>query len=61
MVGMGRSTFIERTMDTRFYCDIVQKTMLKSIIELGRHSMFQHDIDPKHTSKMRNKVLSNKK
>ncbi|CAI9726396.1 Hypothetical predicted protein [Octopus vulgaris] len=35
--------------------------MLKSIKERGRHSMFQHDNDPKHTSEIATKFLSDKR
>ncbi|CAI9728859.1 Transposable element Tcb1 transposase [Octopus vulgaris] len=59
--GVGELTFIERTMDSRLHCEILQKTMLKSIKELGRYSMFQHDNDPKYISKMTTKILSDKK
>ncbi|CAI9725817.1 Hypothetical predicted protein [Octopus vulgaris] len=53
--GVGGVTFIERTIESGLYCDILQKTMLKSIKELRSHSMFQHDNDPKYTSKMTTK------
>lgn len=50
--GMGGLTVIERKMDSRVYCDVLQETILKIIKELGRHFMSQHDSDPNHTSKM---------
>lgn len=50
--GVGGLTSTERTMDARPYCDILQKIMFKSLKERGRHSIFQYDNDPKHTSKM---------
>lgn len=59
--AVGRLTFIGRTMDSRFYCNILQKTMLKSTREIERHSMFYHDNDLKHASKMTVNFLSHKK
>lgn len=58
MVGL---TFIERIIDSKPYCDMLQQIMFKSIKELGRRSMFQNDNDPKHTSKVTTKFLLNKK
>lgn len=47
-------TFIQRIMDSKLYCDTLQKTILKSIKELKRHSIFQH---PQHASKITTKFL----
>ncbi len=33
------------------YCDILKQSMIPSIRRLGRRAVFQHDNDPKHTSK----------
>ncbi len=33
------------------YCSILEEKMLPSLRSLGRHALFQHDNDPKHTSK----------
>ncbi len=33
------------------YCSILKEKMLPSLRALGRHALFHHDNDPKHTSK----------
>ncbi len=43
--GTGELQFIEGTMNANMYCDILKQ-------RLGRRAVFQHDNDPKHTSKM---------
>ena len=43
--------FIERTMNANMYCDILKQSMIPSLWKLGRRAVFQHDNDPKHTSK----------
>ncbi len=49
--GTGELQFIEGTMNANMYCDILKK-------RLGRRAVFQHDNDPKHTSKtLRVKVM----
>ncbi len=39
-------------MNANMYCDILQKSMIPSLRRLGCRAVFQHDNDPKHTSKM---------
>ncbi len=49
--GTGELQFIEGTMNANMYCDILKQ-------RLGRRAVFQHDNDPKHTSKtLRVKVM----
>ncbi len=43
--GTGELQFIEGTMNANMYCDILKQ-------KLDRRAVFQHDNDPKHTSKM---------
>ncbi len=49
--GTGELQFIERTMNANMYCDILKQSMIPSLQRLGRRAVFQHDNDPKHTSK----------
>ncbi len=35
----------------KMYCSILKEKMLPSLRALGRRALFQHDNDPKHTSK----------
>ena len=51
-VGTGEMRFIEGIMDSKMYCDILKQNMKPSLQKLGRTAVFQHDNDPKHTSKM---------
>ncbi len=48
--GTGELQFIEGTMNANMYCDILKQ-------RLGRRPVFQHDNDPKHTSKMTTALL----
>ncbi len=48
--GTGELQFIEGTMNANMYCDILKR-------RLGRRAEFQHDNDPKHTSKMTTALL----
>ncbi len=50
--GTGELQFIEGTMNANMYCDILKQSMIPSLWRLGRRAVFQHDNDPKHTSKM---------
>ncbi len=50
--GTGELQFIEGTMNANMYCDILKQSMIPSLRRLGRRAVFQHDNDPKHTSKM---------
>ncbi len=46
------------TMNANMYCDILKQSMIPSLQRLGRRAVFQHDNDPKHTSKtLRVKVM----
>ncbi len=50
--GTGELQFIEGTMNANMYCDILKQSMIPSLRRLGCRAVFQHDNDPKHTSKM---------
>ncbi len=39
------------------YCDILKQSMIPSLRILGRRAVFQHDNDPKHTSKTTTALL----
>ncbi len=39
------------------YCDILKQSMIPSLQRLGRRAVFQHDNDPKHTSKTTTALL----
>ncbi len=45
---------IEGTMNAKMYCDILKQ-------RLDRRAVFQHDNNPKHTSKMTTALLKNQK
>ena len=49
--GTGVLQFIEGTMNANMYCDILRQSMTPSLQKLGCRAVFQHDNDPKHTSK----------
>ena len=49
--GVGKLYFIEENMNSNMYCEILQQSMIPSLQELGSRVVFQHDNDPKHTSK----------
>ena len=53
--GTGELQFIEGTMNANMYCDI--QSMIPSLRKLGRRAAFQHDNDPKHTSKTTTALL----
>ncbi len=55
--GIGELQFIEGTMNDNMYCDILKQSMIPSLRRLGRRAVFQHDNDPKHTSKMTTALL----
>ena len=55
--GVGEFHFIEGNMNSNMYCEILQQSMIPSLQKLGRRAMFQHDNDPKHTSKMTTALL----
>ncbi len=50
IASTGELQFIEGTMNANMYCDILKQ-------RLGRRAVFQHDNDPKHTSKMTTALL----
>ncbi len=49
--GIGELHFIDGIMNSQMYCSILKEKMLPSLRALGRRALFQHDNDPKHTSK----------
>ncbi len=49
--GVGELHFIDGIMNSQIYCSILKEKMLPSLRALGRCAHFQHDNDPKHTSK----------
>ena len=55
--GAGELYFIEGNMKSNMYCEILQQSMIPSLQKLGSRVVFQHDNDPKHTSKMTNALL----
>ena len=55
--GVGESHFIEGNMNSNMYCEILQQSMISFLQKLGRRAVFQHDNDPKHTSKTTTALL----
>ncbi len=49
--GVGELHVIDGIMNSQMYCSILKEKMLPSLRALGRRALFQHDNDPKHTSK----------
>ncbi len=49
--GVGELHFIDGIMNSQMYCSILKEKMLPSLRALSRRALFQHDNDPKHTSK----------
>ncbi len=49
--GVGELHFIDGIMNSQMYCSILKEKTLPSLRALGRRALFQHDNDPKHTSK----------
>ncbi len=49
--GVGELHFIDGIMNSQMYCSILKEKMLPSLHALGHRALFQHDNDPKHTSK----------
>ncbi len=56
-VGTGELQFIEGTMNANMYFDILKQSMIPSLRRLGRRAVFQHNNDPKHTSKKTTALL----
>ena len=55
--GTGELQLIEGTMNATRYCDILKQSIIPSLWRLGHRAVFQHDNDPKHTSKMTTALL----
>lgn len=55
--GVGELHFIEGNMNSNMYCEILQQSMIPSLQKLGRRAVFQHDNEPKHTSKTTTALL----
>ena len=55
--GVGELHFIEGNMNSNMYCEILQQSMTPSLQKLGLRAVFQHDNDPKHTSKTTTALL----
>ncbi len=53
----GELLFIEGTMNANMYCDILKQSMIPSLRRLGCRVVFQHDNEPKHTSKLTTALL----
>ena len=49
--GVGELYFIEVNINSNMYCEILQQRIILSLEKLGSKAEFQHDNDPKHTSK----------
>ena len=50
-VGVGELYFIEGSMNSNMYCEILHQSTIPFLQKLGRRAVLQHDNDPKHTSK----------
>ena len=55
--GVGELHFIEGNVNFNMYCEILQQSMIISLQKLDRRAVFQHDNDPKHTSKTTTALL----
>ncbi len=44
-------------MNANMFCDILKQSMIPSLRRLGHRAVFQHDNNPKHTSKMTTSLL----
>ncbi len=53
----GKLQFTEKTMNANMCCDILKQSMIPSLRRLGRRVVYQHDNDPKHTSKTTTALL----
>ncbi|KAI3355034.1 hypothetical protein L3Q82_017853, partial [Scortum barcoo] len=56
-IAIEELQFTEGTMNANMYCDILKQSMIPSLRKLGRRALFQHDNDPKHTSKTTTALL----
>ncbi len=57
VASTGELQLIEGTLNANMYCDILKQSMIPSLRRLGRRAIFQHDNDPKHTSKATTALL----
>ena len=55
--GVGELHFMKGNMNSSMYCETLQQSMIPSLQKLGHRAVFQHDNDPKHTSKMTTTLL----
>ena len=55
--GVGELHFIDGNTNSNMYCEILQQSMIPSLQKLGHRTVFLHDNDPKHTSKMTTALL----
>ncbi len=55
--GTRELQLIKGTMNANMYCDILKQSMIPSLWRLGHRAVFQHDNDPKHTSKTTTALL----
>ncbi len=58
--GVEELHFIDGIMNSKMYCSILKEKILPSLRALGRRALFQHDNDPKHTSKATVGFLKNR-
>ena len=58
--GVGELYFIEGNMNSNMYCEILHQSMISSLQKLGCRAVFQHNNDPKHTSKTTTALLKSK-
>ncbi len=49
--GTGELQFIEGSVNANMYCDKLKQSMIPSLRRLGSRAVFQHENDPKRTSK----------
>lgn len=61
--GVGEIKLITEMMTGKFYIDIVDECLKKSVLKLGlsRRYIFQPDNDPKHTCKLAQEYFKKKK
>ncbi len=59
--GTGELQFIEGTMNANMYCDTLKQSRIPSLQRLCRRAVFQHDNDPKHTSKSTTALLKKRR
>ena len=55
--GTGELQFMEGTMNANMYCDILKQSMILFLQTLGHRAVFQHNNNPKHTSKTTTALL----